>query len=144
MSRRLMLDTDIFSYVVNDRYAGLRERFMRDVETICISSVTYAEALYGARKKKSERIASLIGLFSDFIAILPWTEKEASAYADIRVALETAGTPIGSDDIFIAAVAKANDLTLVTNNTAHFSKVPGLKIENWISEGTELKGTSRK
>ena len=75
MSRRLMLDTDIFSYVVNDRYAGLRERFMRDVETICISSVTYAEALYGARKKKSERIASLIGLFSDFIAILPWTER---------------------------------------------------------------------
>ena len=48
MSRRLMLDTDIFSYVVNDRYAGLRERFMRDVEAICISSVTYAEALYGA------------------------------------------------------------------------------------------------
>ena len=144
MSRRLMLDTDIFSYVVNDRYAGLRERFMRDVETICISSVTYAEALYGARKKKSERIASLIGFFSDFIAILPWTEKEATAYADIRVALETAGTPIGSDDIFIAAVAKANDLTLVTNNTAHFSKVPGLKIENWISEGTELKGTKRQ
>ena len=144
MSRRLMLDTDIFSYVVNDRYAGLREWFMRDVETICISSVTYAEALYGARKKKSERIASLIGLFSDFIAILPWTEKEASAYADIRVALETAGTPIGSDDMFIAAVAKANDLTLVTNNTSHFSKVPGLKIENWISEGAELKGTNRK
>ena len=140
MNRRLMLDTDIFSYVVNDRYAGLRERFMRDV----VSSVTYAEALYGARKKKSERIASLIGLFSDFIAILPWTEKEASAYADIRVALENAGTPIGSDDMFIAAVAKANDLTLVTNNTSHFSKVPGLKIENWISEGTELKGTNRK
>ena len=144
MGRRLMLDTDIFSYVVNDRYAGLRERFMRDVETICISSVTYAEALYGARKKKSERIASLIGLFSDFIAILPWTGKEASAYADIRVALENAGTPIGSDDMFNAAVAKANDLTLVTNNTSHFSKVPGLKIENWIPEGAELKGTNRK
>ena len=59
MSRLLMLDTDIFSYVVNDRYAGLRERFMRDVETIGISSVTYAEALYGARKKMSERIAVL-------------------------------------------------------------------------------------
>ena len=43
MSRRVMLDTDIFSYVVNDRYAGLRERFMRDVEAICISSVTYAD-----------------------------------------------------------------------------------------------------
>ena len=91
-----------------------------------------------------QRIASLIGLFSDFIAILPWTEKEASAYADIRVALETAGTPIGSDDMFIAAVAKANDLTLVTNNASHFSKVPELKIENWISEGTEMKGTNRK
>ena len=72
-------------------------------------------------------------MFSDFIAILPWAEKEASAYADIRVALENAGTPIGSDDMFIAAVAKVNDLTLVTNNISHFSKVPGLKIENWIS-----------
>ena len=109
---------------------------MRDVEAICISSVTYAEALYGAKKKKSERIASLIGLFSDFIAILTWTEKESSAYADIRVSLENASTPIGSDDMFIAAAAKANDLTLVTNNTSHFSKVPGLKIENWISTAT--------
>jgi tRNA(fMet)-specific endonuclease VapC len=53
-------------------------------------------------------------------------------YADIRLALEGQGTPIGANDLFIAAHARALDLVLVTNNTREFSRVPGLKLENWL------------
>ena len=53
MVLKYMLDTDMFSYVVNNRYPGLRERFVENKDSLCLSSITYAEAMYGARKKGS-------------------------------------------------------------------------------------------
>lgn len=129
---RYILDTDIFSYVVGKRHPDVRRRFMEKLSVVGISSITYAESVFGAVKRGAGDLMSLIGLFSEMIKILPWTENEAHAYAAIRNDIESKGTPIGVCDMLIAAVALANGLTLVTNNTAHFSRVSGLKFENWI------------
>ena len=136
MDAPYMLDTDMFSYVVNDRYPGLRRRFATDVKRICISAITYAEARYGARKKGSSRLDSLIGMFSELIEIVPWTDADAEAYAYIRDELEKNGTPIGTNDTLIAATARTRGAILVTNNTSHFSRVSGLAVENWIVSDT--------
>jgi tRNA(fMet)-specific endonuclease VapC len=130
---RYILDTDIFSYVVDDRFPGLRLRFVSMAKSLSISSITYAEARFGAVKKGSAKIDSLVGLFSDMIRILPWEKAEADIYAFLRTDLEKRGLAIGGNDMLIAAAAMANGLTLVTNNTAHFSRIPGLKMENWVS-----------
>jgi tRNA(fMet)-specific endonuclease VapC len=55
-----------------------------------------------------------------------------TSYGKVRLALEQAGTPIGPNDLFIAAHALTLDMTLVTNNTREFQRVPGLKLENWL------------
>ena len=127
-----MLDTDMFSYVVSNRYPSVRMRFSDMAGCISISSITFAESRFGALKKGSPKLASQIAFFSGLIKIVPWTDAEADVYAAIRTALERNGTPIGGNDMLIAAAAVANGLTLVTNNTAHFSRVSGLKLENWI------------
>ena len=130
MDAPYMLGTDMFSYIVNDRHPCLRSRFTSVVERVCVSAITYAEARYGARKKASSRLDSLIGMFSEIIEIVPWTDAEAYAY--IRCELEKKGTPIGANDTLIAAAARTRNAILVTNNTAHFSRVPGLAVENWL------------
>ena len=132
-SVRYMLDTDIFSYVVNDRFPGLRLRFVSMAKSLSIPSITYAEARFGAIKKGSAKTISFVGLFADMVEVLPWTMVEADVYGYLRTDLERKGTPIGDSDTLIAAAAMANGLTLVTNNTAHFSRIPGLKMENWVS-----------
>ena len=131
-SPRYMVDTDIFSYVVNDRYPGLRVRFVGMARELSISSISYAEARFGAVKKGALKADSLIGLFADMIEVCPWTKADADVYAFLRTDLERRGTPIGDSDTLIAAAAMARGYTLVTNNTAHFSRVSGLKLENWI------------
>ena len=126
-----MLDTDIFSYVVGKRHPEVRRRFSQMLDSICISAITYAEAVYGARKRGSDSLTSLVSLFAELVKILPWTDKAAKAYADIRCDLEKKGTPIGANDMLIAASALSSGSVLVTNNVTHFSRVQGLRIENW-------------
>ena len=130
---RYMLDTDTFSYVVSNRHPSVRMRFSDMAGSSSISSISYAESRFGALKKGSPRLSNQIEFFSGLIRILPWTDSEAEVYAEIRTDLEKRGLAIGGNDMLIAAAAMANGLTLVTNNTAHFSRIPGLKTENWVS-----------
>ena len=95
-----------------------------------MSSITLAELLFGAKKKKSIRLMTSIEFFQQLVEVIPWGEEAAKRYAEIRDALECSGIPIGNMDMLIAAVA--HGLCLVTNNSAHFSRVPGLKSENWM------------
>ena len=135
MATRYMLDTDIFSYIINNRHPELRDKFAKLSGSICISAITYAEARYGARKKGSAKLDSLIGMLTELIEVVPWTAIEADAYATIRDDLEKRGLPIGANDTLIAASAEAHGSILVTNNEEHFSRVQGLSIENWITTG---------
>ena len=132
--KRYMLDTDIFSYLVTNRHPEARRKAMRHKEAISLSAVTMAEALFGARKRESKKLESIVGLFLEMFPVVEWTAGAASAYADIRLALERQGEPFGEMDMMIAASALAGGYVLVTNNMRHFSRVPELKIENWVND----------
>ena len=87
---------------------------------------------YGISKSsKPEKNQMALASFLSNIAVLPFEDDAAVEYGDIRAGLEKKGTPIDSNDMLIAAHARASDLTVVTNNTKEFARVPGLKLENW-------------
>ena len=137
MALRYMIDSDTLSYVMKGRDLGLRERFSKMLQQVSISSVVFAEIAYGLNKTSSVRYQAVFDALLEIVPVEPWSRSCAEEYARIRGDLERAGTPIGVLDMMIAAAAKVAGATLVTNNTAHFSRVRGLKIENWVSEDPE-------
>ena len=128
---RYMLDTDIASYLIRGDHPEVTTKFTELFEDCVISSITAAELLYGAKKHNNRTLTQKVQALCNLMTIIPWNEEAADAYAKLRVALETSGTPIGSMDMLIAASAIAEDVTLVTSNIEHFSRIPSLKIENW-------------
>ena len=132
MAARFMLDTDMFSYAVSGRYPMVRQRLQSLKVPPILSAISLAEIRYGAIKRRSAKLDAMIGLFVELVEVRSFTAAAAEEYAMIRATLEAQGQLIGDMDMLIAAVAKAEGLTLVTNNTAHFSRVAGLRIENWI------------
>jgi tRNA(fMet)-specific endonuclease VapC len=98
-----------------------------------LSIIVLAELLYGVETTQSRRIdKNVIKEFAGVFQILKWCEKSSEEYALIRSNLERRGELIGHMDMMIAAHAKSNNLTLVTNNYKHFSKVENLKLTNWV------------
>ena len=129
--RKYLLDTDMFSYVVDGRHPEVRSMVAEKSSNVAISALTLAEAMFGAKKKRSLRLESLIEMFREMFPIVPWSEDAAAVYADIRTRLEESGTPIGDMDMLIAASAMAGGYVLVTNNVRHFQRINGLAVENW-------------
>ncbi len=129
-----ILDTDICSYIIKGFSDVLLENLNRhSLDKISITSITCAELLFGANKKESEAIKNKVNLFISKVSIINFEENAAIEYAKIRYNLEKQGLPIGNMDILIASCVLSEDATLVTNNEKHFSKIHGLKIENWMS-----------
>ncbi|HET9803096.1 MAG TPA: PIN domain-containing protein [Candidatus Acidoferrum sp.] len=97
-----------------------------------LSLVTMGELIFGAMKS-SQKDLILHGLteLEVLMPVLPLDRAVADEYGVIRAQLETSGTPIGNNDLWIAAHAKALGLTLVTNNEKEFKRIKGLKVENW-------------
>ena len=130
-----LLDTNACVGILNGTSPSLAERvrFVPRVQ-VRLSSVVRAELLYGARK--SGRVADNLRLLEEFfgtVASLPFDDRCAEEYGLIREELERAGTPIGPNDILIAATARAHGAVLVTHNVREFSRVAGLRIEDWES-----------
>ena len=128
---KFLLDTDSVSFALRghgDVGARIRERKPSE---LCISAITLAELRHGADRKGSRRLHSLIDTFAAAIEIVPFEETAATEFGRIGSALAEQGTPIGESDVLIAAHAVALRCVLVSNNTRHFSKVPGLLLENW-------------
>lgn len=127
-----MLDTDTCSYVLKTKSAKLAERFMVDEGKIAISEIVLAELRFGAdnHQNRTEQIHDLIDDFIVRLEIIPWAA--SVHYGKLRAMLQNSGTPIGNMDTLIAAHALSQDSILVTNNTKHFRRVPGLKIDNWL------------
>ena len=133
MGEVYVLDTDICSYVIKHRPAGLEETFLKHKnDTLYISAVTYAELLYGLEKNPSDKLERDITKFVALVKILDWNHAAAREYAKIRHAMTKKGQIIGILDMQIAAAAMAADAQLVTNNKKHFGNVEGLKIVSWI------------
>jgi tRNA(fMet)-specific endonuclease VapC len=128
---KFLLDTDSVSFALRghgDVATRIRERKPSE---LCISAITLAELRYGADRKGSRRLHSLIDTFAAAVEILPFEEVAAAEFGRLGSILAERGTPIGEFDVLIAAHAVALRCVLVSNNTRHFSKVPGLTLENW-------------
>jgi tRNA(fMet)-specific endonuclease VapC len=130
---RYMLDTNICSYILKNRPQSVKARFDQvGTSALAISTVVLAELYYGAaRHPRGIAIRREIGDFVSRLSVIPWDETAANHYGAIRAALEKSGTPLGAMDLMIAAHARSQGATLVSNNIQHFEKVPGLLIENW-------------
>lgn len=130
---KFLLDTNIVIYVIKRRPVEVLGLFNENAGRMAISSITLSELLHGA--EKSTRVAQNLAVVEDFASrldVLPYTARASQHYGAIRAALERAGRPIGVNDLHIAAHARSEGLTLVTNNLAEFARVPGLLTENWV------------
>ncbi len=127
-----MLDTDTCSYVLKTKSAKLAKRFMSNVGKIAISEIVLAELRFGAdnHQNRTEQIHELIDDFIVRLEIIPWAA--SVHYGKLRAKLQNSGTPIGNMDTLVAAHALSQNSILITNNTKHFRRVPGLEIENWL------------
>lgn len=129
---RFMLDTDIVSSIVRDPRGKAYER-LTDVgeANVFISIISHGEIWYGVRKNGSEELAQKVSAVTRRLYVAPLNIPTDRQYADVRLALRQ-GKNIGPNDLWIAAHALALDVVLVTNNEREFSRVPGLKLENWL------------
>jgi tRNA(fMet)-specific endonuclease VapC len=128
-----MLDTNICTYVMKNYPLELREKFNSLAEQLCISSVTLGELHYGA-EKSARRVENLTAI-EDFVVrldVLSFGGKAAAHYGQLRAELERAGTPCGPHDMQIGAHARSEGLIVVTNNMREFSRMPGVRVENWV------------
>jgi tRNA(fMet)-specific endonuclease VapC len=129
----ILLDTNICIFIINQKPLGVLERFKNfNAGEVGVSSVVAAELAFGVQKTGSRRNRQALELFLAPLTIAPFDTDCIWAYAKLRAQLEKLGQPIGSLDTMIAAQALALDLTLVTNNQKEFSRVPGLRLENWV------------
>lgn len=128
-----MLDTNVCIDYLGGRYPQVVERLQQlRPPDVAVSSVAVAELRYGAERsqRKRENHDRLDRLFED-LPVLDFDLQAGAAYGRVRADLEARGTPIGSNDMLIAAQAIAHDLILVGDNVAEFGRVNGLRLENW-------------
>lgn len=128
-----LLDTNACVRILNDSSKRLVARFRRESPaTIRLCSVVKAELLLGARKSRrvAENLARLDAFFEPLVS-LGFDDASADEYGLLRADLERAGTPIGANDLMIAAIARQHDLTVVTSDTGEFRRVSGLRVEDW-------------
>lgn len=125
-----LLDTNILSDLVRNPQGVVAARITKAGEdTVCTSIVVAAELRYGATKSNSAKLAERVDLILSALEILPLETPADRQYASLRHHLTC---QIGPNDLLIAAHALANDLTVITANFGEFSRVPGLKVENWL------------
>ena len=129
------LDTNTCVFALKGRYASIGERLQAlSPERVRIPSMVQAELLYGAtRSLEPARTRSVIEAFLLPFRVLPFDSGAACVYGAIRASLEASGTPIGPNDLVIAATVLAHGGTLVTQNVREFARVPNLSWEDWTA-----------
>jgi tRNA(fMet)-specific endonuclease VapC len=128
-----LLDTNTCIFLLNGNSTAVRRHFeSRSPGDIALCSVVKAELLYGAhRSSRVDANLQRLKLFFSPLACFPFDDHCAEHCALIRADLTAQGQPIGPNDLMIAAIARANDAILVTNNLREFSRVAGLRLEDW-------------
>ena len=135
MQPKFLLDTDVFSLMVKGQDEAINTRLQTLAKgDAVLSVVTTGEYFYGIahapvsalREKRAQRLI-------DFFGVLPLGTEVANSYGAIRADLRAKGTPIGPNDLWLAAQAKAHGLIMVTRNTREFKRVKGLKVEDWTA-----------
>jgi tRNA(fMet)-specific endonuclease VapC len=131
---RYLLDTNICIYIAKGRPLAVRERFDRHtLHDLAMSTITLGELRFGAEKSQArERAMATIEQLAEVIQACPLPVAAGEHYGDIRATLQKQGQPIGNNDLWLAAHARAEGWILVTNNTREFARVPSLQVENWV------------
>lgn len=130
-----LLDTNILSDLIRHPQGTVASKIAAAGEqTVCTSIIVAAELRYGANKSGSRKLADRVDLILSALEILPLETPADRHYADIRHHLTREGNLIGPNDMLIAAHALTVGLTVVTANIGEFSRVPGLSVENWLTE----------
>lgn len=130
-----LLDTNILSDLIRYPQGAVARRIAEQGEaTVCTSLIVAAEIRYGCAKKKSVQLTTQANTILQALTILPLEPPIDEIYGRIRHFLEAKGVPIGPNDLLIAAHALSQGLTVVTANEAEFSRVPKLKVENWLND----------
>jgi tRNA(fMet)-specific endonuclease VapC len=130
---KYLLDSNTCIRFLNQRSPALIERLTDTPdEDIFVCSIVKAEMFYGSeRSQRRERNLTVQRAFFSRYVSLPFDDAAAEKYAVIRADLETRGQLIGANDLLIAAITLAHDFTLVTHNVSEFSRVSGLRLEDW-------------
>ncbi|HHT9114667.1 MAG: type II toxin-antitoxin system VapC family toxin [Planctomycetes bacterium] len=131
---KYLLDTNTCIYFLNGN-ESLKKKFREiGVYSLSISNCVLAELYFGAyRSKKVEENVKHIELFKKNLTILSDSEESARLFGKIKAELRSKGTIIEDFDILIASIAISNNHILITNNTEHFERIEGLKIQNWVN-----------
>lgn len=130
---RHLLDTNIVSDLVRNPQGRIARRIAEVGEdAVCTSVIVAAELRYGAAKKGSERLTTQLERVLAALPILPFEEPADASYGALRAQLEAAGTPVGGNDMLIAAHAIASGCAIVTDNEREFARVAGLTVMNWL------------
>lgn len=130
-----MLDTDLCIRVLRDRPRWLRARFNAETDALCISTVVLAELLHGAGKSaKPIDNRHEVERFAARLDVLPFDADAAAHSAEIRTTLDRRGRLIGAYDLLIAGHARSRGLVIATGNLAEFSRVDGLRSEDWLAD----------
>lgn len=128
-----LLDTNILSDLIKHPAGAVAQHIAAVGEdAVCTSIVVACELRYGGMKKSSPALSEKIEQLLSVIDVLPLEVDADLEYGVIRSSLEKAGTPIGANDMLIAAHALSQNLTLITGNISEFSRIDGIKLENWL------------
>ena len=134
MTRKFMLDTATVSFALRGEGLVGSKLVDHSPSQLCLSAISLAELRFGADRRGSKRLHRLINTFSLSVTVVPFDAAAAALFGRLCARLESRGKPIGTLDTLIAAHAMALNVTLVTNNTKHFGRVPGLKTVNWFND----------
>ena len=132
-----LLDTNACIRILNDSSPPLVQQLARHAPSeIRLCSIVKAELLYGARhsQRVAENLQLLARFFAPFVSVA-FDDRSAEQYGQVRAELAQTGTPIGPNDLLIAAIARAYDLTLITHDAVEFGRVSGLRLEDWEQVG---------
>ena len=130
---KYMLDTNIVIYTMKNRPQEVKKQFKRHEGQMGVSVVTLGELVFGTEHSQQvERNLADVEALIARLEVLPFDNKAAYHFGQIRAALYNAGKPLGPYDMMIAGHARSSGLILVTNNVKEFARVPGLLLENWL------------
>lgn len=130
---KYLLDTNILSDAMNNPDGAVASRMAKmEGKDLCTSIIVAAELHFGVLNKGSKHMAKSLEIVLKKLEVLPLLPPVENYYAEVRLALERKGRPIGQNDTMIAAHALTLKAIVVTDNVKHFSQVPGLKVENWL------------
>jgi tRNA(fMet)-specific endonuclease VapC len=143
MTKLYFFDTNIISHMMRETTGLAAQRFTAtakaDASTkMATSVIVQCELEFGLVRRPNQRLRAAYENIVPLLDVMPLTELVTAHYAQLRNHLETAGTPIGANDMLIASHAVATDATLVSAD-AEFLRVPGLRVENWLADEKEAQ-----